>query len=124
MSAGGPVGVGQVIADPEGVEFDTVFDVQPGGTVVENRGLYAPTVWHDEHTDVYIDGSGWEPLTGYTGQWSYAGACMHPSETFSGGLLRDVLDTPGTYALVVVQVLSTEDDEDPEPAGWAVLRRT
>lgn len=104
-------------------EFDLVFTVFEDSTVTERLDLYAPTVTHDETDDVYVDGSGWTPLTGWTGQYGYRGAVMHASEQFAGSLADHVLSTPGTYVLTVVDVLPDEDDEDPEPAGWAVLRR-
>lgn len=106
------------------VEFDHVFTVTHDGTVTDAPNVYAPSVWHDDTADIVIDGDGWEALTGYTGQYGYRGAVMHASEKFAGGIARDVLDEPGTYVLVVVEVLPDEDDEQPEPAGWAVLRRT
>lgn len=102
-------------------EFDSVFEVLPEGVVIERHDVYAPSVFHDEGSDVYIDSKGWEPLTGYTGQHGYRGAVMHASEQFAGRIRNDVLATPGVYVLAVVDVL---DEEDAEPAGWAVLRRT
>jgi len=111
------------------VEFDVPFTVGHSGNVYNpaTRDVHAPSVWHDETDDIVIDGEGWEALTGYTGQYSYNGAVMHASEQLSGRLADDILTTPGTYVLVVVEVLE-DDGEDtgeyPEPAGWAVLRRT
>lgn len=102
-------------------DFDSPFEVRANGTVTDS-GLLAPSVWHSESDDVQIDGSSWEALTGWTGQYGYSGAVMHASEQFEGGIRDHVLSTPGTYVLVVVNVLPDEDDEDPEPAGWAVLR--
>lgn len=40
-----------------------------------------------------------------------------------GRIVRDVLAEPGVYVLVVVEVLPEDDDDEPEPAGWAVLRQ-
>ena len=99
-------------------EFDHVFTVHADGSVTDSD-RYAPSVWHDDTDDVVIDGEGWTALTGYTGQYRYNGAVMHASEQFAGGIRDDVLSTPGTYVLVVVDVLS---EDEGEPAGWAVLR--
>lgn len=104
-------------------DFDCPFTVNDDGTVTDAEGIYAPSVFHCEVDDVEIHGDGWEPLTGYTGQYGYHGAVMHASEQFAGGILTDVLATPGTYTLVVVEVMPEDDDPEPEPAGWAVLRR-
>jgi len=62
-------------------------------------------------------------LTGYTGQYGYHGAVMHASEYIGGGLADDILSTPGTYVVVVVNVEDDEADEFAEPAGWAILRQ-
>jgi len=141
------------------------------GTLSDAHGVYAPEVYHSETDDIEIDGVAgrrgetWEALYGYTGQYSYNGAVMHSSEFLGGGLADDILSTPGTYVVVVVNVepyvafphewsdsgvrcircgligngsdngsceshvrynveLTLDDDEDPEPAGWAILRLT
>lgn len=109
------------------MEIDHVITVGADGTVSDGpAGLYAPEVWHVDGArspeDIDIMGTGWEPLTGYTGQHAYSGAVMHASEYVGGRLERDILATPGTYVAVVVAVLPESDDDDPEPAGWAVLR--
>jgi hypothetical protein len=101
------------------LEFDTVFRVTDEGTVTDGpSGVYAPTVTNDPDGDVTVDGTGWTAWTGYTGQWSYNGAVMHPSEFVGGRLERDVLATPGVYAVVAVE----DDDPDADgPIGWAVV---
>ena len=104
-------------------EFDHVFTVQENLQVTDAPDVYAPSVHHSETDDVEIDTPGWTPLTGWTGQWGYHGAVMHPSEQFAGGIRDHVLSTPGTYVLVVVEVWDSADEPDPEPAGWAVLRK-
>lgn len=103
-------------------EFDHPFRVAADGSVHDVDSIYAPTVTHDDEDDVAIDGDGWTPLTGHTGQHGYRGAVMHPSETLSGGLADHILSTPGVYVTVVVEVDRTDEDDDPEPAGWAVLK--
>ena len=157
----------QAIAD-----FDHPFTVSDDGTLSDAHDVYAPEVYHSETDDIEIDGIAgrrgetWEALYGYTGQYSYNGAVMHSSEFLGGGLADDILSTPGTYVVVVVECESVvtyphewspsgarcvrtgcnvvgagpgdgsceshpdydaelvDDDEDPEPAGWAILRLT
>ena len=104
------------------VEFDTPFIVRPGGTIEPAPAVYAPSVFHDDETDVTVDGPDWRPLRGYTGQYGYSGAVMHPSEYLGGRLAADILAEPGVYVVVAVEVMPDDDDDSPEPAGWAVLR--
>lgn len=105
-------------------EFDSPFTVDDHGNTTDRRDIYAPAVYHSDADDVEIDGNGWEALTGWTRQNSYNGACMHVSEQFAGGLRDWVLEHPGTYVLVVVEVVPDDEDDMPEPAGWAVLKYT
>jgi hypothetical protein len=63
----------------------------------------------------------WEPLSGYTGQYGYNGAVMHASEYLGGRLAADILDDPGVYVVVTVEVMPTDDEPEPFPAGWAVF---
>ena len=104
-------------------EFEHPFTVHADGSVTDApSGVYAPEVLHSEEDDIEIFGAGWVALTGYTGQYGYHGAVMHASEQFAGGIAEDVIAEPGTYVLVVVEVMPEDDDPEPEPAGWAVLR--
>lgn len=122
------------------VEFDHVFTVMSGGTITDGpSGIYAPSS-HDGE----LDGSGWEYFThGYTGQYGYRGPIMHASEFIGGRLERDILSTPGIYA-VVADYPNTHEFDGPDgpfaecrecgfypadhPAdsadGWAVVRYT
>lgn len=84
-------------------DFDHVFRVNEDGTVSDVEDVWAPSVFHDDENDVEIDSEDWEPLTGYTGQYSYHGAVMHASERFAGRIYRDVMAEPGVYVLVVVE---------------------
>lgn len=104
-------------------EFDCPFTVHADGSVTDAPGVYAPEVYHSDDDDVEIHGVGWDALVGYTGQYGYHGAVMHASEQFAGGIREDVLAMPGTYVLTVVEVMPEDDDPEPEPAGWAVLRK-
>jgi hypothetical protein len=72
-----------------------------------------------------IDGTGWAPVSGFSGQYGYRGPVMHASEQLGGGMADWVIENPGTYVVVAVECLSEEGgDEDLEPAGWMLLRLT
>jgi len=82
------------------------------GTVSEPRGLHAPEVYDNTHTDgaedVRVSGDGWTLLRGWTGQYNYRGPCMHPSEFIGGNLAQHILDNPGYY---VATTIAGYDDE-------------
>lgn len=110
-----------------GMGFGHVFQIIDG--LVDDSaipsGEYAPDVYYDDDNDTEIQGEGWQALTGWTGQHGYNGAVMHPSE-YVGARMAEEMASMSTdesllWTLVVVEVLPDEDDEDPEPAGWAVL---
>lgn len=87
----------------------------------EASGVYAPSVYSYGGGDVEIDGSGWEFWsTGRSGQHSYRGPVMHPSEQLSGGLARDLLAEPGVYT--VTEAMDPEDMDNL--VGWVVLKST
>lgn len=64
--------------------------------------------------------AGWELLIGWTGQSGYRGPVMHASEYIGGRLAEYILETPGIYAVLVVEA---SPDMDEEPAGWAIARK-
>lgn len=100
------------------VEFDCAFIVTSEG-IEDTHEVYVPTVYNDDETDIYIESSEWEALTGYTGQYSYNGAVLHSSEYLGGDLARDILeDIGGIYAVTVVEDMEDQDN----PAGWCVLK--
>lgn len=114
------------------MEFDHVIRVREGGGIDERvEGVWAPEVSVGVDTDGQImdaDESamtemvrtaGWELLTGWTGQYSYNGPIMHPSESVGGALAEHILSTPGLYCVVTVETL----DDSEEAAGWAVAYR-
>lgn len=104
-------------------DFDRPFTVLGSGRLINaSPDVWIPEVYHSDDYDIEIMGEGWEALTGYTGQYGYRGAVMHASEYLGGGLADDILSTPGTYVVTVVECLPEDDDPEPEPAGWAVLR--
>ncbi len=115
-------------------DLDTVFRVTRAG-VTEDRSTYAPEVMHVEGeahpNDVDImSGDDWAAAYGFTGQYSYHGAVMHASETFSGGMplgvltdYTDLADEDSTWRIVLttVECERTDEDPEPEPAGWICL---
>lgn len=113
------------------VDFDHPFTVTVFDSKVwrleDAHGVYAPNVDHNDHHDIDIDEPGWEALTGFTGQHGYNGACMHSSEYVSRAIAAELVrlaeDEPQTYVMVVVSAGVVEDDEEDEPAGWAILRK-
>lgn len=126
------------------MEFYCPIRVLPGGVVIPALELDAPELYmevdgdgqsiHADDSDIkgQAEAAGWRLLQGYTGQYSYNGPVMHPSEFIGGGMARDILDTPGYYvALVVEAPCNYEGDSECdietgcecEPAGWAVAFR-
>lgn len=104
------------------VDFNVPFEVTAAGEVrlATQRGLSVPEVSNDPGGDITIHGTGWTALIGFTSQYSYRGAVMHPSEYLGGRLERFILDNPGVYAVTEVR---SENLEYPEtPIGWVVLR--
>jgi hypothetical protein len=112
------------------LEFYTAFRIVGGMMVLApDARTSVPEVYHSETEDVEIHGEGWEALTGMTGQYSYHGAVMHPSEgvgrRIAERLAEIAEDEPNTvFAIVPVEVYPDEEDDEPEPAGWALVHRT
>lgn len=124
------------VADPDTVatilqraDLGTCLTVYRDGTVTTAKSHHAPEVFHSDTDDVEIYGEGWTPLTGLTGQHGYNGAVMHASEFIGRGVAQAVLDAiPDDEDSIVVtattvEVFPTDDDPEPEPAGWAILTR-
>ena len=71
----------------------------------------------------------WEPVTGYSRQYGYAGCLMHPSEAFKGGVAGLVWEAAGEgdeFVLAYVDEVvrdETLEYEDSEQVGWVLLRR-
>lgn len=112
------------------MEFDRVIRVYSDGTVNHVKDAYAPELnaitdgdgSHTAETDPELcrqaEDAGWTLESGWTGQYSYSGPCMHPSEFIGGGLARHILATPGYWVAVVVY-----EDDDSDPEHWAVAYR-
>jgi hypothetical protein len=94
----------------------------PNGDVLVTTlpDVHAPESLPDDDAELIREAraSGWEPLSGFTGQYGYRGPILHPSEYIGGGLARHILETPGDYA-----VATADDPETGEPSGWVVLYR-
>lgn len=129
-------------------EFGSTYSALTGEPV---GSLYIPTVEHHDTEDILIDGgptvshaarfdvhSGWDAITGRTGQDGYRGAVMHPSETATDEQVREWVRDAGGDTFAIVEV-SGHDDAEPvfpaepdycerwgcahDPAGWAIIYR-
>ena len=69
-----------------------------------------------------VAGTGWELVSGFTGQHGYDGPVMHESEYMGGGIVQYTMDTPGIYAVQYVLAWSDSDFEEYEYVGWVLLR--
>lgn len=123
------------------MDFDHVIRITEDGTVEDAKGEHAPEVIvelaDDECCSItgeaeaemirYVESQGWELMTGYTGQYSYSGPIMHPSEYVGGGLEDDILATPGLYVVVEPTGLypseEAEERDSDESIGWVIARK-
>ena len=100
------------------MDFDHVIRVHKDGTVTDAPDVWAPEM-HDGELEAYDhipnQPVGWSLMTGYTGQDSYYGPCMHASEFIGGDMARDILSAPGYYVALV-----DYPSDDTEPESWAV----
>lgn len=105
------------------MEFDRVVQVHSDGSVTNGpSNAYAPEVyWHTANR--IEQGDGWELMNGYSGQQSYRGPVMHPSEFIGGSMADDILSTPGLYVAVVVKDLDNATEDETSEVGWAVAYR-
>lgn len=113
------------------MEMDHVVLIRPGG-IIDNapEGIHAPEIHMDSegdgsilahHEAQYVADAlseGWTLESGWTGQYSYSGVCMHPSEFIGGRLAEHILCTPGLWVAFPVRMLL-----DMEPDGWALAFR-
>lgn len=96
------------------MELDHVIRVYENGVVIDDiAGVWAPEVYDNSAEggieDIVVS-PGWTLLHGFTGQYSYSGPCMHPSEYVGGHLARHILDTPGYWVVVEVRFATETDD--------------
>lgn len=113
--------VGRVYGKPNDVEFDHVFRITNGGMVTDApSGIYAPS-----STDGELDSDDWEYWSdGYSGQYGYRGPIMHPSEFIGGRIERDLVASPGIYAVVADESSGTDAEDIPDdfpvrPVPWS-----
>ena len=107
-----------------------VIEVGEFRNVSDAPKVYAPEVYVGTDSDGQIsDGhesdmisdlnrQGWSVETGWSGQYSYSGPIMHPSEFIGRYMADHILDNPGFWVACEVTTLDTE-----EPAGWVLLHR-
>ena len=104
------------------MEFGGAYTIDADGEV-KSSSDYPPSFIDDE-----CDGSGWTPVTGFSGQHGYSGPVMHPSEQLGGKMEDYVYENPGTYALVEAIYTTDEDGNEQDwgsdmPEGWVLLRK-
>lgn len=117
----------------EKMDFWSGVEVLEDGSVVQGADTPSFELYMRlDDNGVWVDDfqmpEGWALMTGYSGQDSYNGPVMHPSEYIGGGMERDILATPGVYVCLVVECdcgyteeFCTEDVGcDCEAAGWVV----
>lgn len=98
------------------MDFYHVIAVLSDGTAIDGPGdIIAPEL-HDGE----LDSDDWKLLNGYSQQYGYRGPIMHPSETISGGLERDILAKPGYYVSLVNYSTDADLIDDDADSGWAI----
>ena len=113
------------------MDFDHVIQVHDDGAVTEPRNVYGPErLEHSEGENGRPDPDGllddWQLISGFSGQYRYAGPIMHNSERIAGPIARHIIENPGLY---VALVCYWPDDPDNDPAdgdyieGWAIAHR-
>ncbi len=107
-------------------EFDFTYRINADGNITEARDEYSPEVSHDPGNDVCVE-SGWDVLTGFTGQYGYNGAVMHPSEQW-GDWAVNALREQASDSDVVFCIVEVRDEDggfpDGDPIGWAVAYKS
>lgn len=107
------------------IEFEHCFVLHSDGSITDAVGVWAPECYHDDERDIDLCGGEreWKALTGFTGQYGYHGAVMHPSEFIGKGIADYMLgmteDGPVTFVLVVVECLPERRAATPaEVEAW------
>jgi len=105
-------------------DFDSVYTLDGERT----SGEYAPDVtlcdYETGNGDAETDRSSWALITGKTGQYSYNGAVMHPSETASDDLVIEWVREAGGDLFAIVEVRDVDGSfPDGGPIGWAIAYR-
>lgn len=101
---------------------------------------------HDAAMVQHIESQGWYVEMGWTRQYSYSGPLMHTSEFVGGSLMEHILETPGLWCALPVDIESEEcpnsggddcklsapcamcetgtgHDRESVPVGWIVVHR-
>lgn len=111
-------------------DFDHPFSIVDGRVADALAEVYAPSVYHDEDSDINIDGDdAWTAISGMTGQYGYNGSVMHPSEFIGASMARELAgiaeDGHGVvFAVVTVESIDgDEEDGTDEAIGWTVVYR-
>lgn len=114
----------------EMMDLGRVIQVAPNGAFPALNGLGLSKAPEEvQYVDLDADGgapdpvapAGWEYLKGFTGQYGYSGSVMHSSEYMGGRIADHILDNPGFYAVVEIDVWPEDESTDAEPVGWGVL---
>jgi hypothetical protein len=123
---------GRVIDTDEGFNH---LDVHAPEVVIDYDGPFAEAQISKEHDDAMVENlreQGWEVLSGYSGQYQYAGPIMHASEFIGGGLEERIREEPGYWVALTVDIHPSEDDPEHEEnggsgesdyVGWIVARK-
>jgi len=110
------------------IDFDHPFTLTSDGKIGDAPGgVYAPDVVNDPDNDVTVS-TGWEALTGMTGQYGYHGAVMHTSEFIGSQIARYLTelceDAPQTFVVVEVCDESGEYEYEDDPIGWVIVQQS
>ena len=119
------------------INFEQTFLVNADGTL-ELSGNWCPddVIGTLGHADPAVSELGWEFFSrGYTGQYGYNGPEMHQSEFIGGRMAKDILATPGEYAVCAVRYECDDDcrefwEDGEESCGdyhyesWVVLKKS
>lgn len=109
-------------------EFDRVYLIDAEGRITEPEGApMPPDIWDDPRGDVSVEGE-WDVLRGFTGQYGYRGAVMHPSEQWGewavAELTRLAAGSDDPVLFVVLEVPEADGRyPDGDPIGWVVAHR-
>lgn len=104
------------------ISFDTVYTVTAENEIERADGLYAPETYGFENENGEFElenlAEGWSYVSGKSGQYSYSGPIMHPSEFISAGWAKEILSNVG-YTFCVTEITNLDDEDDL--VGWGFL---
>ena len=99
-----------------------ILDGDPGVPDFDEPLPYENTREDDKALYSAVEGTGWELVSGFTGQHGYDGPVMHESEYMGGGIVQYTMGTPGIYAVQYVAAWADPDFEEYDYVGWVLLR--